>query len=111
LSDSEESESDSSQRESEQSSQSSEEIDSSQEEMEQINPWDRIYDLVDEYEQNGDSSEVAHVKADNALLPVYRKEGSEKCSWNTSRECIAVKKDSTFQVVMQTQKHLKDTCH
>ena len=77
MSDSEESEIDSWQRESEHSSQSSEEIDSSQEEMEQINPWDRFYDLVDEYEQNGDSSEVAHVKADNALLPVYRKEGQK----------------------------------
>ena len=88
MSDSEESKSDSSQRESEQSSQSSEEIDSSQEEMEQINPCDRFYDLVDEYEQNGDSSEVAHVKADNALLPVYRKEGSEKCSGNISSECV-----------------------
>ena len=55
--------------------------------MEQIDPWDRIqdeaferryktqfHDLVNEYDQNSDSSEVARIKADNALLPVYRKE-------------------------------------
>ena len=75
--------------ESEQSSQSStsrEEMESSQEEEEHIDPWSRIQDeasdrheaqleaLINEYEQNGDSSEVARNKAENALLPVYRKE-------------------------------------
>ena len=56
-----------------QDSQSSEEIDSSQEEKEQIDPRDRIHDevlsrhkarlnaLINEYEQNGDSPEVARV--------------------------------------------------
>ena len=55
-----------------QSSTSSEEMESSQEEEEHIDPWSRIQDeasdrheaqleaLINEYEQNGDSSEVAH---------------------------------------------------
>ena len=30
--------------------------------------------LINEYEVNGDSENVARVKAENALLPVYRKE-------------------------------------
>ena len=52
---------------------------SSQEEIEQIHPWDWIHEarlnaLINEYEQNGDSPEVARVKADKAMLTVYRKE-------------------------------------
>ena len=76
-------------QESEQSSQSSrfsEEMESSKGEEEEINPRSRIREencnhhqpeleaLINEYEQNGDSTEVAHIKAVNALLPVYRKE-------------------------------------
>ena len=30
--------------------------------------------LVDEYKRNRDSENVAHLKAQNALLPLYRKE-------------------------------------
>ena len=30
--------------------------------------------LVDEYERKGDSETVANLKAQNALLPLYRKE-------------------------------------
>ena len=68
------------------SSQSSQETDSSQEVTEHLNPWSRILDeaqerhevqlnaLVDEYQRNGDSENVAHLKAQNALLPLYRKE-------------------------------------
>ena len=67
-------------------SQSSQETDSSQEVTEHLNPWSRILDeaqerhevqldaLVDEYKRNGDSENVAHLKAQNALLPLYRKE-------------------------------------
>ena len=87
LSDSEESESESSQESelSSQHSQSSDGIDSFREEMEQTDPWDciqndsferyksRFHDLVNDYEQNGDSSEVAGIKADNALLTELRK--------------------------------------
>ena len=103
-----------------QSSQSSEEMESSQEEEKQINPWSRIQEevcnrhqaeleaLIKEYEQNGDSTEVAHIKAVNALLPVYRKElGNvllEYFKW-----MHAMKKDSTFRKVMETRQDLKDT--
>ena len=64
-------------------SQSSQETDSFQEVTEHLNPWSRILDeaqerheiqlkaLVDEYQRNGDSENVAHLKA---LLPLYRKE-------------------------------------
>ena len=67
-------------------SQSSQETDSSQEVREHLNPWSCILDeaqerhevqldaLVDEYKSNGDSENVAHLKAQNALLPLYRKE-------------------------------------
>ena len=67
-------------------SQSSQETDSSQEVTEHLKPWLRILDeaqerhevqlnaLVDEYQRNGDSENVALLKAWNALLPLYRKE-------------------------------------
>ena len=54
--------------------------------MEHESPWSRIQDevekrheaqlnaLINEYEENGDPNNVARVKAENALLPVYRKE-------------------------------------
>ena len=88
--------------------------------MEQINPWDRIQDeafkrhksqfqdLVDEYEQNGDSSEVARIKANNALLPVYRKELT-KVFLEYFQWMDAMKKDSTFRKVMETKNELKET--
>ena len=53
---------------------------------EHLNPWSRILDeaqerfevqldaLVNEYKRNGDSENVAYLKAQNALLPLYRKE-------------------------------------
>ena len=59
---------------------------SSQEETENLKPWSRIFDeaekrhetqlnaLINEYEGNGDSENVARIKAENALVPVYRKE-------------------------------------
>ena len=64
---------------------SSEETESSQEEIENLAPWLRTLDeaekrhetrinaLINEYEENRDSENVARVKAENALLPVYRK--------------------------------------
>jgi len=64
--------------------------------------------LVDEYGQYGDSCEVAHVKADNALLHVHRKE-VQKVFLEYLHRMHAMKKDSTFQIVMQTQKHPKHT--
>ncbi|CAH3035234.1 unnamed protein product, partial [Porites lobata] len=59
---------------------------SSQEETENLEPWSRIFDeaekrhetqlnaLINEYEGNGDSENVARIAAENALVPVYRKE-------------------------------------
>ena len=59
---------------------------SSQEESENLASWLRILDeaekrhetqfnaLIDDYEGNGNSENVVRVKAENALLPVYRKE-------------------------------------
>ena len=68
------------------SSQSSQETESSQEVTEHLNLESRILDeaqerhevqlnhLVFEYKRNGDSENVAYLKAQNALLPLYRKE-------------------------------------
>ena len=103
-----------------QDSQSSEEMQSSQEEIEQIYPWDRIHDgvvrrhggrlnaLINGYEHNADSPEVARVKADNAMFPVYRKE-LRKVLLEYLQWMHAMAKDSTFRKVMETQKELKDT--
>ena len=73
------------------SSQTSHETDSSQEVREHLNHWLRILDeaqerheiqlnaLVDEYQRNGDSENVVHLKAQNALLPLYGKELRKYC--------------------------------
>ena len=58
--------------------------------------------MINQYEENGDSENVARVKA------VYRKELRivllENLYWMR-----AMKKDPTFKTVMETQKELKDT--
>ena len=96
------------------SSQCSQEMDSSQEVTEHLNPWSRILDeaqerhevqfnaLVDEYERNGDSENVAHLKAQNALLPLYRKELRK-----VFLECLQWMR--AMKKVLETQKDLKDT--
>ena len=101
-------------------SQSSQETDSSKEVTEHLNPWSRILDeaqerhevqlnaLVDEVERNGDSENVARLKAQNALLPLYRKE-LRKVLLEYLQWMRAMKKDYTFQKVMEIQKDLKDT--
>ena len=117
----EDSEDSNSPQESKQSSQdSSEEIQSSQEEVEQIDPWDRVHGgvlnrhearlnaLINKYEQNEDSPEVACVKADNAMLPVYRTE-LRKVFLEYLQWMHAMKKDSTLRKVMERQKDLKDS--
>ena len=93
---------------------------SSQEETERLEPWSRIFDeaekrhetqlnaLINEYEGDGDSENVARVKAENALLPVYRKE-LRKVLLENLQWMRAMKKDPTFKKVMETQKELKDT--
>ena len=60
----------------------------------------------DEYERNGDSESVAHLKVQNALLPLHRKE-LRKVLLEYLQWMRAMKKD--FHKVMETQKDLKDT--
>ena len=95
-------------------------MESSQEEIENLAPWLRILDeaekrhetqlnaLINEYEGDGDSENVARVKAENALLPVYRKE-LRKVLLENLQWMRAMKKDPTFKKVIETQKELKDT--
>ena len=92
----------------------------SQEETESLEPWSRIFDeaekcheiqlnaLINEDKGNEDSENVARVKAENALLPVYRKE-LRKVLLENLQWMRAMKKDPTFKKVMETQKELKDT--
>ena len=59
---------------------------SQEEETENLEPWSRIFDeaeqrhktqlnaLINQYQENGDSGNVARSKAVNALVPVYREE-------------------------------------
>ena len=63
--------------------------------------------LIKEYEGDGDSENVARVKAENALF-VYRKE-LKKVLLENLQWMRAMKKDPTFKKVMETQKELKDT--
>ena len=70
----------------EESEVSSQGKESSQEETENSEPWSCIFDeaekrhetqlnaLINQYEENGDSENVARIKSENAVLPVYRKE-------------------------------------
>ena len=102
------------------SSQTSQENDSSQEVRDHLNLWSCILDeaqerhevphdaLADEYKRNGDSENVAHLKAQNALLPLYGKE-LRKVLLEYLNWMRAMNKDYTFQKVMDTQKDLKDT--
>ena len=108
--------------ESEESEVSSQGTESSQEETESLEPWSRIFDeaekrhetqlnaLISEYEGNGDSENVARVKAENALLPVYRKE-LRKVLLENLQWMRAMKKDPTWTLkkVIETQKELIDT--
>ena len=99
---------------------SSQETESSQEETENLAPWLRILDeaekrhetqlnaLINEYEGDGDSENVARVKAENALLPVYRKE-LRKVPLENLQWMRAMKKYPSFKKVIETQKELKDT--
>ena len=97
-------------------SQSSQDTDSSQDVTEHLFPWSRMLDeaqeryevqlnaLVNECERNGDSENpVAHLKAQNSLLPLYRKE-LRKVLLEYLQWMRAMKKDYAFQTVMETQK-------
>ena len=103
-----------------QGSSCSEGIASSQEGDKNIDPSSRIQDEVwnrheaqleapiNDYEQHGDSCEVARVKAANALLPVYRNE-LRKVLLDYLQWVHAMKKDSTARKVMESRDELKDT--
>ena len=103
---------------SEESEVSSQGTESSQEETENLEPWSRIVDeaekrhetqlnaMINEYEGNVDSENVARMKAENALLPVYRKE-LRKVLLENLQWMRAMKKDPTFKKVMETQTELK----
>ena len=105
-------------QESEASSQGTES--SQEEETENLEPWSRILDeaenrhktqlnaLINQYQENGDSEDVARSKAVNALVPVYKKE-LRKVLLENLQWMRAMKKDPTFKKVMETQKELKDT--
>ena len=64
--------------------------------------------MINEYEGNEDSENVSPVKAENAVLPVYRKEPPKVLSENL-QWMRAMKKDPTFKKVMETQKELKNS--
>ena len=95
---------------------SSQEMESFREETENLTPWLRILDeaekrhetqlnaLINEYEGNGDSENVARVKAENALLPVYRKE-LRKLLLENLQWMRAMTKDPTFKKVMKPKKN------
>ena len=64
--------------------------------------------LINEYEGDGDSENMARIKAGNALVTVYRKE-LRKVLLENLQWMRAMKTDPTFKKVMETQKELKDT--
>ena len=63
--------------------------------------------MINEYEGNGDSENVARIKAEIALV-LGRKE-LRKVLLDNLQWMRAMKKDPTFKKVMETQKELKDT--
>ena len=64
--------------------------------------------MINEYEGNGDSENVARIKAENALLPSYRKE-LRKVLLENLQWMRAMKKDPTFKKSDGPQKELLDT--
>ena len=67
--------------------------------------WDA---LINQYEENGASENVARIKTENAFLPVYRKE-LRKVLLGNLQWMRALEKDPTFKKVMETQKERKDS--
>ena len=63
--------------------------------------------MINEYEGNGDSENVARIKAEIALV-LGRKE-LRKVLLDNLQWMRAMKKEPTFKKVMETQKELKDT--
>ena len=63
--------------------------------------------MMQKYKQNGDSDEVAQAKANNALLPTYRKELREvlheQLTW-----MHYLRRDPTYKKIMATKQNLMD---
>ena len=101
-------------------SQAGQGTESSQEETEHFEQWSRIFDeaekrhesqlnaLINQYEENGDSENVVRIKAEKALLPVYRKE-LRKVLVGNLQWMRAMEKDPTFKKVMETQEERKNS--
>ena len=65
--------------------------------------------MINQYEENRDSENVARIKAENTVLPVYRKE-LRKVLLENLQWMRAMKKDPTLKKVMETEiKELKDS--
>jgi len=64
--------------------------------------------LTNEYEQKSDSQQVARTKAENAVVPFYRKQ-LRKVLLGYLQWMHAMKKDSTFRKVVDTKNELKET--
>ena len=89
-------------------SRASQGTESSQAQTAYLEAWSRILDdaekhhetqlnaLMNQYEESGDSENVARIKTENALLPVYRKE-LRKVLIEFLQWILPMKKDSTFR--------------
>ena len=64
--------------------------------------------MINHYEENGDSENVARIKAENALVPVYRKE-LRKVLLKNLQWMRAIKKTPPSKKLMETQKEVKDS--
>ncbi|KXJ04808.1 hypothetical protein AC249_AIPGENE2424, partial [Exaiptasia diaphana] len=63
--------------------------------------------LMENYQRNGDSVEVANAKATNDLVPIFRKELREVL-YEHLKWIHQLKKDPTFKKIMETKKNLID---
>ena len=63
--------------------------------------------LMENYQRNGDSVEVAKAKATNDLVPIFRKELREVL-YEHLKWIHQLKKDPTFKKIMETKKNLID---
>ena len=77
-------------------------------EAQERNEIHQLNALVDDNKRNGDSENVAHLKAQDAFLPLYRND-LRKVLLEYLQWMRAMKKDNTFQKVIEIQKDLKDT--
>ena len=90
-----------------------------EEDEEEDDPWEPIKEevlerhktqreaLIEKFKESGDSQEVAVIKADNSLLPLYRTELRdvllEDVKWMK-----ALNEDDTFQAIMETRDQLME---